>query len=100
MRRSAAILFVALAALIAAMAMKGALLTLPDAPRNVPAGAFDTDRASARLQRILGDQRPHPVDSAANDEVRERLIAELRAIGLQPVVTDDFTCNGGARTRT
>ncbi len=100
MRGSAAILFLALAALIAAMAMKGALLALPDAPRTVPAGAFDSDRALTRLQRILGDQRPHPVDSEANDAVRERLVAELRAIGLQPVVTDDFTCNGGARTRT
>ena len=45
-------------------------------------------------------QRPHPVDSAANDAVRDRLLAELRAIGLDPRVTDDFTCNGAAKART
>jgi len=100
MKRSATFLLVSLTLLVAAMILKGQLLTLPDPPRSVPAGAFDTDRALARLQRILGDERPHPVDSDANDSVRERLLAELRAIGLQPVVTDDFTCNGGARTRT
>jgi hypothetical protein len=100
MKRSAAILFVSLALLLAAMVLKGELLTLPDAARNVPAGAFDTDRALGRLKRILGDERPHPIDSEANDAVRERLLAELRAIGLQPVVTDDFTCNGGATSRT
>ena len=100
MRRSAATLFLALALLLAAMVLKGETLTLSDPPRTAPAGTFDTDRALARLQRILGDQRPHPVDSESNDAVRERLLAELRAIGLQPVVTDNFTCNGGARTRS
>lgn len=100
MKRSAIALFISMALLIGAMVLKGQLLTLPEPPRQVPAGGFDTDRALARLQRILGDQRPHPVDSAANDAVRERLITELRAIGLSPIVNDDFTCNGGAATRT
>ena len=54
------------------------------APSQVHAGEFDTERAITRLQRILGDQRAHPVDSPADDAVRDRLIAELRAIGLQP----------------
>jgi hypothetical protein len=100
MKRAASILFVALALLLLAMNLKGALLSLPQAPAHVPAGSFDTGRAMARLQRILGDQRPHPVDSDSNDAVRERLLTELRAMGLQPTVTDDFTCNGGVKTRT
>ena len=29
-------------------------------------------------------RRPHPVDSAAGDAVRERLIAEMRSVGLEP----------------
>ena len=50
--------------------------------------------------RILGDQRPHPVDSAAGDAARDRLAAEMRAAGLEPRVTDDFACNGFRRART
>ena len=86
--------------LMAAMWSKGGLVALPEVPAQAKAGEFDTRRALARLGRILGDQRPHPVDSAAGDEVRERLLAELRAMGLSPVVTDDFACNGSAKSRT
>jgi hypothetical protein len=86
--------------LVAALAAKGALVTVPDVLATAKPGEFDTARALARLQRILGDQRPHPVDSAANDAVRERLIAELRAIGLSPRVTDDWACNGSPNSRT
>ena len=82
--------------LLAAMALKGALLRLPSPPDAPAADGFDANRAAARLERILGDQRPHPVDSDADDAVRERLIAEMRAVGLEPRVTDDFACNGFA----
>jgi hypothetical protein len=85
--------------LVAALWFKGGLIALPDVPRQAQPGAFDTRRAMARLGRILGDQRPHPVDSAANDAVRERLVAELRAMGLSPTVTDSFTCNGTGKNR-
>ena len=67
-----------------ALAARSAASAMPSTP---------TGRA-ARLARILGDQRPHPVDSDANDAVRDRLIAEMRAVGLDPRVTDDFACNG------
>jgi len=80
-------------ALLAAMALKGMLLTPPSPPDQPSATAFDANRAMARLQRILSDQRPHPVDSDAGDAVRERLIAEMRGVGLDPRVTDDFACN-------
>jgi hypothetical protein len=88
----------ALAFLILALATKSELAQVPDV-RASAAGGFDTPRALARLQRILGDQRPHSADTAANDAVRGRLIAELRAIGLSPTVTDDFVCNGDERVR-
>ncbi|MFT6267401.1 MAG: hypothetical protein ACJAVV_000198 [Alphaproteobacteria bacterium] len=55
--------------------------------------AFNTERAFERLERILGDESPHPVDSDANDAVRERLISEIEAIGFTPIVTDRFYCN-------
>ena len=67
--------------LLAAVALKGLLIQPPSVPERVAAGDFDTARALGRLQRILGDQRSHPVDSEANDAVRGRLMAELTAIG-------------------
>src|SRR3954468_2266118 len=82
-----------LALLVAAMAMKAWLTTAPDLGPARP-GGFDQARAAARLARVLGDQRPHPVDSAADDAVRGRLVAELQAMGLSPRVTDHWACNG------
>jgi hypothetical protein len=87
-----------LALLALAIGFKSDLVAPPQA-RAAEAGSFDTSRALARLRRILADERPHPVDSAANDAVRERLLAELQAIGLQPSVTDDFVCNGPQDSR-
>lgn len=92
-------LTLAVAALLAAMALKGALIALPSPPATAAADSFDANRAAQRLARVLGDERPHPVDSLANDAVRERLIAEMRAVGLNPRITDDFACNGFARGR-
>ncbi len=80
--------------LLLAMALKGALLILPSPPATASETSFDANRAVARLERVLGDQRPHPVDSDAGDAVRERLLAEMRNVGLAPRVTDDFSCNG------
>ncbi len=93
MKQAGILLAIALA-LLAAMAVKGALLVPPSPPATESATSFDANRAMTRLTRILGDQRPHPVDSEAGDAVRDRLIAEMRAVGLEPRVTDDFTCNG------
>jgi hypothetical protein len=92
MKQAGYLLALALA-LLAAMALKGVMLTPPSPPDQPGAAAFDANRAIARLERILGDQSPHPVDSDAGDAVRERLIAEMRAVGLNPRVTDDFACN-------
>jgi len=87
-----------LALLVAAMATKAWLTTVPELAPARPEG-FDQSRAVERLTRVLGDQRPHPVDSAADDAVRDRLVAELRSMGLSPRVTDDWACNGDPRSR-
>lgn len=69
-------------------------LTLPPPVRTASApDQFDAVRAKARLARVLGDEAPHPADSAASDGVRDRLLAELRAMGLAPRVDDRFACN-------
>ena len=99
MMRSGLALAAAIFLLLAAMAVKGELVRLPSPPDAPAADSFDANRAAGRLQRILGDERAHPVDSAADDAVRERLIAEMRSVGLAPRVTDDFACNGFARSR-
>ena len=54
--------------------------------------AFDTAEAFTRLERILGDETPHPVDSNANDTVRQRLVTEISDLGFEPIVRDDFIC--------
>ena len=98
---TALLLLALLSALLAAMGFKGALVPIPG-PRiaTIAPDDFNTARAMERLQRILGGQRPHPVDSAANDAVRDRLVAELRALGLEPRIADSFTCNGADTSAT
>ncbi|HEX8622579.1 MAG TPA: M20/M25/M40 family metallo-hydrolase [Allosphingosinicella sp.] len=98
--KRAGIVAALLVLLMTALGFQGELIALPEVPARASAGEFDTARALARLRRILADQRPHPVDSAANDSVRERLIAELRALGLEAAVTDDVACNGSGKSRT
>ncbi|HEV8240078.1 MAG TPA: M28 family peptidase [Thermoanaerobaculia bacterium] len=91
MRRALA----ALAVVLALVAWRYA----PPSPRgaDAPAGEFSAVRAKAALARVLGDQRPHLTGGTANAAVRERLIAELRRLGLQPQVEWRFVCGDGGR---
>lgn len=81
-----------LAALFLAVMFAGLALT-PDAVRaqNGP-DQFDAHAARERLVRILGDETPHPVDSAAQDSVREALLREITALGFTPEIRDTFAC--------
>ncbi|WP_052101353.1 M20/M25/M40 family metallo-hydrolase [Novilysobacter arseniciresistens] len=74
----------------------GFMQNRPPAPAgtDAPASEFSAARAMAVLERILGDQRPHPTGSAANAAVRDAIVAELRAIGLEPEVQRRFACGG------
>jgi len=84
---------IVVALLMLGFAVKSVTMIPPSPPAHVAPGQFDTDRALARLQRILGDERPHPVDSVADDAVRERLMAELRGMGLRPEVHEAVDCS-------
>jgi hypothetical protein len=98
MTRTGSRTIVAFLLLIAALALKGEMTKAPALGPITP-GGFDTARAMARLGRVLGDEKPHSVDTANGDAVRERLIAELRGIGLSPSVTDGWACNGAPKSR-
>lgn len=82
----------AAAVLFAAAMTAGGLLSPDPVRQSSPENAFDVGAAQARLARILGDEAPHPVDTDAEDAVRERLLAEIRALGFAPDVRDDFAC--------
>ena len=75
------------------MAAKGLLVQPPALRQHNAAGEFDAARAKARLAFILGDQRPHPADSVADDAVRGRVADQLVRMGLQPLVREQVACN-------
>ncbi len=62
MKRTGLIVAALLLALLALIGMKSAFVPIPG-PATAGSAGFDTARARAGLERLLGDQRPHPVDS-------------------------------------
>ncbi|MEA2602869.1 MAG: hypothetical protein QOF89_3861 [Acidobacteriota bacterium] len=64
-------------------------------PKDAPPAEFSAGRAGEVLRNLLGDGAPHPVGSPANAQVRERVIAQLRALGYAPEVQEGFTCGAG-----
>lgn len=73
--------------LVLSMLVAVVLLTLQPLeplPASGPADEFSAERAFSHVDRIA--QRPHPVGSAANTEVREYLVGQLEDLGLRPTV--------------
>lgn len=68
--------------------------------RDAPAAQFSAARAVDALARVLGDGQPHPLGSAANRQVRERLEAELRNMGYAPQVRTRVSCNAAGACAT
>lgn len=87
------LLLALLAALLAGLAATRLLVEPPAVRSEAETGQFAAARAKARLAAILGDERPHPADSFGSDAVRARLVAQIRAAGLNPIVRDQFACN-------
>lgn len=79
--------------LLGAMAAKGVLDEPPPLRLSNAPGEFDASRAKAGLAVILGNQQPHPADSAADDSVRGRLVSQLQGLGIRPIVRDQMACN-------
>ena len=99
MRRGTIIALGFVLLVLAVMAAKSALISVPPLREHNAPGEFDAGRAKARLAAVLGDQRPHAADSEGNDLVRARLVGELRRIGLNPIVRDQVVCNDFQRAR-
>jgi hypothetical protein len=65
-------------------------------PSSAPVGAFSARRALPRLRRLLdaaGEGVSHPAGSTANARVRRAVVAEFRALGVEPRVVESTTCN-------
>ena len=82
-----------------AMAAIGALVVLtgliawakvaerPPSPASAPETEFSAERAWGHLERIAGEE-PTPIGSAGGDEVRDYLVDELTALGLDVKVQE------------
>jgi hypothetical protein len=93
MRRPIVLLALLVLALLAAMAAKSWLIELPPVRANNAPGQFSAEQAASRLAFVLGDQRPHPADTPADDVVRGKLVTLLQSMGLKPIVRDQVACN-------
>ncbi len=56
-------------------------------------GVFSAMRAHDQLARLLGDETPHPIGSAANVLVKGRLVERLTELGFAPEVQDAVACS-------
>ncbi len=81
------------ALLFALFLLRGVAYELPPVRAASAETQFNTVRAVDRLARVLGDERPHPLDTADNDAVRDRILAEATGLGYAPRVMDDWSCN-------
>jgi hypothetical protein len=89
--RSTLLLFAVLVALLFAQIFQ---LRGPEPkPESAPANAFSAARAMTSLRTILGDEAPHPVGATAHDAVRDRVIAQFRALGYDTTIEHRFACN-------
>ena len=81
--------------LLILISVAGAWQQLPPAPLalSAPPDAFSAARATDRLRDLLGDEQPHPAGSPANQAVRNRLVAQLEALGLTPEIQRAVGCN-------
>jgi hypothetical protein len=67
----------------------------PPEPRgtDVPATEFSAARALATLREIAGPERPHPIGSAENAAVRQRILTVLGRLGIPAHLETAFACH-------
>ncbi len=62
-------------------------------PADAPAAEFSAGRAREILRQLVGDGVPHPVGSAADGIVREKIVRILTDLGYQPQIQSGFACD-------
>lgn len=62
-------------------------------PLNAPPDRFSAARAFAALRTTVGGTRPHPISSAENRHIRDRIAARFRSLGYDVQVMRAFACN-------
>ncbi len=83
----------ALAAAAATLLLVGVTSRPPaPLPEDASARLFSAGRARKVLDRLVGDGRSHPIGSAANAAVRERITASLRELGYEVEVEAGLAC--------
>lgn len=67
----------------------------PPAPRpgDIPRDQFSGERARSILQKLVGDSKPHPTGSAANDDLRQKIMTLLSQDGYSPQIQPGFSCD-------
>lgn len=86
MTRSAPLRTLLALALIVGALIVRSLSTPTPLPGSAPAADFSSARALRHVSALA--ERPHPPGSADHARVREYILAELRALGLEPQVQD------------
>jgi hypothetical protein len=61
-------------------------------PSTAPEQIFSAGRAYAQLATLLQEQRPHPVDSAQNRVVEQRIVAALHALNIETEIQATTVC--------
>lgn len=86
--------WVALVLVLVSLLLAARSLAPPEPlPLDASAEAFSGLRAAVMLAYLLGDEAPHPVGSAANRAVRDRLLGALTDLGLEPHVQRAVGCS-------
>ncbi len=70
----------------------------PAAGPDAPSEDFSAARAMEKLKVIA--KEPHPVGTPAHDEVRDYLMAELKALGLSPEIQETVALDRRGESRT
>ncbi len=78
---------------VASAIVLGAVLVTTLVRLNGPSPGSQAKAAFATLQSLLAENRPHPVESPANQIVRDRIMARFRALGYSPTIQRGRACS-------
>lgn len=92
-KRDSALVFLITITMVLLLALKPVIFAPPSIQANDDRTRFNSLRAMNRLENILGNEKPHPVDTKENDLVRERIVKEIQKLDYQHVIRDDLSCN-------